>query len=250
MKVGLYVVLTAGLLAGSVSVVNATIFTGSATGSWGTVNSVGVNPPDLFDIENNDDGALLTDSALFWWGDPLTGTQWDSGSTRNEFIFNGIGSDGNLGVMDTAWNAPFLLADFWYTNGEAYYAEGVLGVELDIDFFIQETGDTFTLTNSFDITNTVNDPGPVDDIVTLNGTATSKTFFYDSRAYRLDILGFSTNLGQTIATDFSSPENSTNYAGLYGQITEVPVPEPATIMLFGTGLAGLLFGRRNKKNKV
>jgi PEP-CTERM motif len=259
-KVRLFTILSVGLLACLAVEANATIFTGSATGTWvaGSVDTANgaydaaTNPTgDKFGINNNDAGPAVSDDALFWWGDPLTGTQWDTGSTRNEFHFNGVGSNGVLGSIDTASPAPFLLGNFDYTNGSAFFASGVDGVDLAIEFYIAEIGDRFSLTNAFTITNTSNvtgDPVLDGDIVTMLGTSLSHTFTYNSKNYQFDILGFSQDGGQTIQNNYSSPEDGIASAGLYGQLNEVP--EPATLLLFGTGIIGLLGARRVQRRKA
>ena len=242
------------------STASAVVFTGSAIGSWHSPHTtVG---GDVYGVVNNDDGpAMEDDQALFWWGDPYTGdSEYDTGTTRNEFNFNGIGSNwdesagtGTPGYMDTSISNRFLLGKFSYYNGSTWLSDGLDGVQLNVDIYISELGSIFKLNSTFSITNTPNDSedpdytGNSDDIVTLTGGNISERFSYGGQMYQFDIIGFSQDGGANVANFLPSPEDTTAYAGLYAEIR--PVPEPATLLLFSIGLAGLVGINRRRSGK-
>jgi hypothetical protein len=116
--------------------------------------------------------------------------------------------------------------------------QAVLDVELDFAELVSPTTFTFT----FDIDETLNDPGWVDDIITFSQPEEPQTFWVDSTEYVLTLIGFGPGGQQT---EFISPENGTNSAVLYGRITEA-IPAPGAILLGGLGTALVGWMRRRR----
>jgi len=225
---------------------SAALFSGKATGEWTNVVSTDIN--DVYSVANGDDGGLAT----FNWGE---GGSYPATSFDNQFTFDGIGSDG--APFDPLWSTvdeeAFLLGNFSYRNGSTSNSFGIDGVDLMIELAIMDPVEVIsTYDFGFSIVNTPNDTGnPVTDgdIVIASSVLSDVTFNYDGIDYTLELLGFSSDGGQTVRTDFSSPEGATVEAGIYGRITaaDTPnpaVPEPGTWMLITVGLSGLVFVRR------
>ncbi len=215
-------------------------FEGTAVGSW--VNVVSEASDDIYSVLNNDAGG----NATFNWGTPAT-TEFN-----NQFTFDGVGSDGLPNWVATDAETPFKLGDFTYRNGSTYNSTGINGVSLNVLLTIVDPaglGANDYLFN-YSIVNTPNNTGNAvldGDIVNILGQPSPTTFMFGGNEYTLDILGFSSDGGATIRTDFSSPEGGTATAELYARITEDihGIPEVgSSLLLLAVALLGTSAFRR------
>lgn len=107
---------------------------------------------------------------------------------------------------------------------------------------------------AFSIDETLNSPGPPesDDHIGIYTPVAHEIFDHAGIDYSFELIGFGTSYDNLI-NSFSSPEDGTNSTLLWGKITKqrpaaVPVSEPATILLFSTGLVSITgYSRRKKK---
>ena len=207
---------------------HATTFSGNAIGSWLNVDSS--DPSDVYSVTNSDAGA----TAVFDWGVGVPG------SFSSQFVFDGVGSDG-APLWTTSDETAFKVGDFSYRNGATYYSFGITGVDLGLAVtMVAPLGMAQNYTFDFHITNTPNNTGnPVldGDIVTVTSAFSPTTFNYLGATYTLALLGFSTDSGATITSNFSSPEGANASAGVYAKITsQIPsVPEPGMLGLLSVG---------------
>lgn len=229
---------------------------------------------DIYYINNEDKGGV----ASFDWGLPYVpykdtlynfdGTVYDPATAvsplyPNSFTFDGAGSDtSDLPTMDTEDNEAFSFGLFKYTNSDTRYMWGIEGVTLDVQFYIEnEIGDAvanFNMSFDFEIENVSNYPLGTDggwyntaDYVHLSDNRDyTKKFSSEGLWYEMHILGFYDPLTGLPSYSFSSFEFETSGAELIAEIYEVPVPEPATVLLFGVGLVGVVGAGVLRKKKT
>lgn len=218
------------LVAGTQFSAQALTFDGSAAGQFG--NPVNSMPGNFNELSSQDGGT----NNQFTWGEAVP-------DGINNFVkFNSAN-------FSTAPDTEFKVGQLSYRNGTtipgtSFNGDFPLSVALN---FTNPAGVNPTFSYLFNILNTPNSTG------TINGDAdrlrfstaglSSSSFNLGGIDYSLQLLGFSSDNGATIITEFLSPEGETATSALYGKITTTsttttPVPTPALLPgLIGLGTA-------------
>lgn len=227
---------TTALLAAA-SPAQALSFTGTSCGEW----AMPTERSESTLLSNQDSGI----SNYLEWG--KTGYCENCTPFNNYVQYDGVS-------FNVSTNTLFNLGNLTYRNGSTWDGfDGDFGLMVSLSLNYPFT-QTHTFNFGFNILNTLNLTGdPVldgDKLRFASAGLSSQTFNYAGVDYTLQLSGFSTNGGQTILSEFNSPEGSAASASLYGQILAVEpaqttsVPEPASGV--GLTLLGLYFVRRAK----
>lgn len=243
---------TAAVLVSFVSQAQAITFLGTSSGQWGMPEN-----PSASTVISSQNGGI---NNRLSWG------RTDNCSTctpfNNYVQYDGIGFNTGVGSL-------FNLGNLSYRNGSVYDAfDGDFPLSITLSLTNPVSNST-TFDFSFNIFNSPNNSGnPVIDGDKLRfSTAgiSSQTFKYDGVDYTLELSGFSTDGGQTLVSEFNSPEGTVAYASLYGKLTalestelpELPetpespqqtIPEPAA--LAGLSLLGIYFATRRRSRNI
>ncbi len=238
-KLGLAVAATFALaLTSAVPAQAALITISDSTPRWQNDN------PDAWVVITDNNG----DNISVRWGDIFSPSGYDFSAKQTPF------------QVDTNVNGgKFLLGEFTHLNFPTFLPSLE---SIELKFSMQIGGganpSSFQEVFKFHHNETPNQrpcqPGSqsvCDDIVTFSQGTLNSSFELNGTHYVLRLLGFSQDGGNTLTDGFMTKENKKNTAKLYAQIIErqdpTPVPEPTSMFLLGTGLAGLAARRLRRK---
>ncbi|NJK27665.1 MAG: hypothetical protein HC925_02735 [Coleofasciculaceae cyanobacterium SM2_3_26] len=211
----------------------AITFTGDTAGSWGLPAI-----PSTSTVLSNENGG--TNNRLTW-GVPIIG------SFSNFVQFDGLGFAAEVDRL-------FAIGNLSYRNGsttDTFDGDFPLGVDIT---FVSPFATDETFSYTFNILNTTNTDDPIASADRLRFSAaglTEDTFTFDGVEYTINLVGFSTDGGTSLVSEFNSPEGSTAQATLFAQITAAPLPPtpeniPEPGMLAGLALCGLYAASRRR----
>lgn len=174
---------------------------------------------------------------------------WGSGGAFGS-PSSSLGYTGNSFSGET--DDVFSFGTLTYFNGTIAGGTQATSVDMDVTLALANPSDIvedFLYTMALINTPNIGGPNASADIVNLSGVQPGSFFTVGGIDYTLEFLGFGaiSGSGFTTVDQFYVLEGASASAEMLGRIT-VAVPEPATALLFASGLLGLIGLARRKKN--
>lgn len=201
-------------------------FQGTTSGQWGMPSN-----PSGSTFLSGESGGI--DNRLTWGRvDNCLGCT----SFTNYVQYDGLGFQAGVGNN-------FRLGDLTYRNGsvwDGFNGDFPLGISLNFANPNLGSQNFSFLFNIFNSPNVTGDPVVDGDRLRFsNNGISSQAFTLGNTIYNLQLIGFSGDGGNTLLKEFNSPEGTTAYASLYGQIQAIgsiptppaPIPSPEPIVI-------------------
>jgi len=189
------------------------------------------------------------------WENPTGGTSVTGAGTNSITWGDGVAPDSGylfaagVDTLNALVGVPLLLGEFTHFN-EVIPVPNLTGVDLNFSFDTNGLPGSVNAVFPFAHDETPNNTGTSpadDDIVTIITPLVNVPILVGTDLYFFNLLGFSTDGGLTFQNVFSSPEGGHNTARLYGQLTTEPVPDPASLLLFGGALTAVAMRMRRAR---
>ncbi len=155
---------------------------------------------------------------------------------------------------------PFVLGTFTHHNQTIPLGTQITAVQYALSFSTNGVPSNLGALLSFDHNETPNTPPPdcppgtigilCADIVTIGAAFLGGPVTVGNEIYTFTLIGFSPD-GVTFSSTYLSQELQSNSTRLYAVVTSqpVPMPEPAGLLLLGSGLAAAAAATRRMRNR-